>query len=184
VVDWTPLIAGPSACAALAEAGAEVVRIEHPGRPDGLRSGDPALWDRLNGAKRLLLADAATPAGRRAVAEALRWADLVVSGNSLRVLPQLGFTDDWFRERAPRAALFELVAYLPPDEDQPGLGEHAAAVAGLLWSRGARPRPPRPWADPLAGALCALLATAWEYARRPAGARLRVSLEGAAGLAL
>ncbi|HEY7200214.1 MAG TPA: CoA transferase, partial [Candidatus Dormibacteraeota bacterium] len=169
---------------ALAAGGAEVVRIEHPDRPDGLRRGDPALWRRLNGAKRLLVADAATEAGRREVAEALRWADLVVSGHSPRVLPQLGFTPAWFRDRAPRAALLELVAYLPPHEGLPGLGEHAAAVAGLLWAGARRPRPPWPWADPLAGALCAALALAWDAVGGPSGARLRVSLEGAARLAL
>lgn len=184
VLDWSSLWAGPWACMDLAAAGAEVVRIEHPGRRDGYLAADPAFWTALNAGKALVLADAATPSGRRQISEALRWADIVVSGHSLRVLPQLGFDEVWFQRRAPEASLVELVAFAPPHETLPGLGEQAAAMAGLLWRGRQRPHSPRPWADPLAAALCSLLITAWEVGGRPGGARLRVSLEGSAGLAL
>jgi len=43
VVDWTTMIFGPFSCAVLAELGAEVIKIELPGRADTMRySGPPA----------------------------------------------------------------------------------------------------------------------------------------------
>ena len=51
VVDLSSLWAGPLAGMYLARAGARVLKVESVHRPDGARSGTPAFWRHLNGAK-------------------------------------------------------------------------------------------------------------------------------------
>jgi crotonobetainyl-CoA:carnitine CoA-transferase CaiB-like acyl-CoA transferase len=180
VVDWSTLWAGPWAAGRLAADGAEVDRIEHPARRDGYRLGSRA-YRRFNLAKRLHLLDLATAEGHRSASWLMESADVVISGHTPRVLPGFGFDDDWLTACGPRL-LVELVAYEPPCQDQPGLGEHGAAMAGLLWRPG-RPYPALPWADPLLGAQALLAVGAWCAGGRPRGARVRLTLEGAARLA-
>jgi hypothetical protein len=182
VIDWAPLWAGPWAAGKLAARGADVVRIESPHLRDGFSrtKAGRERWLRWNGQKRLLLADATTIAGFEAIAVEIERADLLISGYSARVLPQLGFDHRWFVLHAPRLFHISLCAYAPPWSHLPGLGDQAAAVAGLLW-RGPtrRPAPPYPWADPILAAWTFLVSQAWVVGEGPAGS-LSVSLETAA----
>lgn len=185
VVDWTNLWAGPWATGQLA-GDRDVIRVELPGRRDGLlatRRGR-IRWRRWNGSKRLVLLDARRTPDRDRLGELIGSADVLVFGQSGRVLPQLGFDDSWFARHAPHVFRLSLTAYDDPYSDLPGLGEHAAALSGLLW-RGpiSRPAPPYPWADPLLGAWALLVLRARDAGGRPAGGHIRLSLEGAAARA-
>jgi hypothetical protein len=188
VVDWTPLWAGPWATGRLADEGHLVTRIEPPARRDGLlrTAHGRACWHRWNGAKSLALLDAREPEGRRAVGELVAGSDVLVSGMTPRVLPQLGLDDDWFGRNAPCLLRVELVGFKEPNQDLPAVGEQAAAIAGLLSPERPEqpPFPPLPWPDPLLGANCLVAIRAWEAAGRPPGMRIRLSLEGAARSAL
>jgi crotonobetainyl-CoA:carnitine CoA-transferase CaiB-like acyl-CoA transferase len=185
VVDWTVLWAGPWAAQELRRSGALVERIEHPRRRDGLL-GWPAgrsWWRRLNAGKRLSLLDAGRDGDRARLDRSLRDADVLITSMTPRALRSLGFDDAWRAEHAPRLLHVELVAFDEPWADAPGLGEHAAAEAGLLWGGCDGPRPPYPWGDPLLGAAALVLAQAWLASDRARGGRVRLSLEGAASLA-
>ena len=187
VVDWSPLWAAPWATGKLAEAGARVTRIEVPSRRDGLLRSPygQECWQRWNGRKELLLADCRTAQGRAAVEGALAGADLLVTGYTPRVLPNLGFDEAWFERFAPRLFRISSVAFDEPFSDLPGLGEQAAGLSGLLWCGARRsPYPPLPWADPLLGVWLLLVIRAWERAGRPGGGHFRLSLEAAAALAV
>lgn len=188
IVDWAPLWAGPWATGALADQGHQVTRIEPPGRRDGLlrTTHGRACWHRWNGAKSLALLDARGPAGQHTIRELLIGSHVLVTGLTPRVLPQLGLDDDWFACNAPRLLCVELVGFDEPNQDLPAVGEQAAAVAGLLSATDldSPPFPPLPWPDPLLGANCLLAIRAWDAAGRPPGIRIRLSLEGAARLAL
>jgi len=186
VVDWSPLWAGPWLTAQLARRGARVVRVEMPQRRDGLLR-TPAgrrLWQRWNAGKALRLIDASIPAGRDELAEVVARADVLVTGQTPRVLPQLGLDNAWFARTAPHLLHMALVAYEPPHHDAPGLGEHASAVAGLLWRGDAPPYPPLPWADPLLAAWGLVVVRAWLAAGAVVSGRVQLSLESAAGLAV
>jgi hypothetical protein len=186
VIDWTNLWAGPWATGELARDGVDVLRIEAPTRRDGYlrsRSGRRS-WRRWNGAKRLILRDARDPSGRRELREIIAGADVLVTAHTPRVLPQLGFDDEWFAEHAPQLFHLSLVAYEEPFDGRPGMGEQASALAGLFW-RGARtPARPYPWADPLLGAWALLVLRAHAAAGHPRGGHMRLSLEAAAARAI
>ena len=185
VVDWSVLWAGPWAARQLACSGALVQRVEHPRRRDGLLGWDEGRrwWRRLNGHKRLTLLDARVPRDRARLEDAIGDADILVTSMTPRALHALGFDDHWRAERAPGQLHIELVAFDAPWADAPGLGEHAAAEAGLLWRDGERPAPPYPWADPLLGASALALSQVWLASRSRPGGRVRLTLRQAAGLA-
>ena len=57
VLDLSSLWAGPLCGALLAEAGADVIKVESTTRPDGARAGPEAVFDLLNGRKRSVALD-------------------------------------------------------------------------------------------------------------------------------
>src|SRR5262249_19121008 len=67
IVDLTSLWAGPLCTALLARAGARVVRVESPSRPDPTRRSAPALWRLLDHGKERTSADLTTAEGRLAL---------------------------------------------------------------------------------------------------------------------
>lgn len=185
VLDWSVLWAGPWATAQLGDAGAVVDRVEHPRRRDGLLAFESGRrwWRTLNGRKHTRLLDARDARDRRRLERAIAGADVLVTSMTPPALGALGFSDDWRRERAPHLLHLELVAFEPPWADAPGLGEHAAAQAGLLWRSGDCPAPAHPWADPLLGAAALAVARIWLACGERRGGRVRLSLERAASLA-
>ena len=185
VVDWSVHWAGPWAARQLARSGALVQRVEHPRRRDGLLGWAEGRrwWRRLNGHKRLALLDARERRDRGRLEDAIGDADILVTSMTPRALRSLGFNDSWRAERAPGLLHIELVAFDAPWADAPGLGEHAAAEAGLLWRGAELPAPPYPWADPLLGASALALARIWLASPARPGGRVRLTLRQAARLA-
>jgi crotonobetainyl-CoA:carnitine CoA-transferase CaiB-like acyl-CoA transferase len=84
VVDLSAMWAGPLAGRLLAEWGAEVVKVEDPLRPDGLRAGAAPFFERLNAGKShlVLSLDSTVPL--------MEEADAVITSGRPRVWDQLG----------------------------------------------------------------------------------------------
>ena len=185
VIDWSVLWAGPWAAGQLRRSGSLVQRIEHPRRRDGLLAFDDGRrwWRALNHGKRTRLLDARLPRDRRRLERAIGDADVLITSMTPRALSSLGFDDGWRSDYAAHVLHIELVAFEEPWADAPGLGEHAAAQAGLLWQDGAPPAPLHPWADPLLGASALALSRIWLASAPRRGGRVRLSLERAASLA-
>ena len=184
VLDWSVLWAGPWATQQLRTSGAIVQRIEHPRRRDGLLGwpGGRSWWRQLNRGKRLALLDARDVRHRGRLEAAVREADVLVTSMTPRAAASLGFDNERLAELAPGMLHIELVAFAGPWADAPGLGEQAAAEAGLFWREDGAPASPYPWADPLLAATTLAVCRTWLAADRPRGGRIRLTLEGAAGL--
>ena len=90
VVDLTALWAGPLCGDLLARGGAQVVKVESLGRPDGARRGPAAFFDQLNAHKRSVALDFTTTGGRARLAGLLVAADVVLESSRPRALDQLG----------------------------------------------------------------------------------------------
>lgn len=90
VVDLSSLWAGPLCGALLTLAGADVVKVESTGRPDGARHGPQPFFDLLNAGKRSVALDLRSPTGRQALALLIARADVVIEASRPRALAQLG----------------------------------------------------------------------------------------------
>lgn len=180
VLDLTRVIAGPTATRVLGALGADVVRVDPPGRPEIL---DQHLDTGF--AKRSAAADLADPDARAAVEALLTRADVVVSGYRPGALARHGLDADALLERHPNLVVAELSAWGPgPWAGRRGFDSIVQAASGIAHTYGrAGTDGPRPGALPVqaldhaagylvAAAVMALLA---ERAER-GGAVVRVSL--------
>lgn len=96
VLDFSTLLPGPMASLFLAEAGAEVIKVERPGRGDEMRVYDPK-WGRdsvnfamLNRGKKSLALDLKDPTERARLEPLLRDADVVIEQFRPGVMDRLG----------------------------------------------------------------------------------------------
>lgn len=96
VVDFSAMWAGPLCAHLLGAAGATVVKVEDPARPDAARQGDPALFEEMHRGHQLLRASFGSAEGVRTIAAALEGADVVIESSRPRALAQLGVTPAQF----------------------------------------------------------------------------------------
>jgi alpha-methylacyl-CoA racemase len=96
VLDFSTLLPGPLATLLLAEAGAEVIKVERPGRGDEMRSYEPK-WGRdsanfalLNRGKKSVAVDLKDPEARERIMPLVRRADVIVEQFRPGVMKRLG----------------------------------------------------------------------------------------------
>src|SRR5437870_2194532 len=109
VVDLTRILAGPLCTMMLGDMGADVIKVEPPGRGDDTRgwgppfvAGEAAYFLGVNRNKRSLTLNMAAPAGRRILARLIEKADVLVDNFKLGTLDRWEFTEAWFDQHAPR----------------------------------------------------------------------------------
>jgi crotonobetainyl-CoA:carnitine CoA-transferase CaiB-like acyl-CoA transferase len=119
VVDFSHFIAGPFATMILADMGAEIIKIEAPGRGDDLRRypplhpdlmhGAPFLWTNRN--KRSVAIDLKSPEGLKVARELIAKADVVVENFSTGVMERLGLDYASCRKIKPEIIYCSVSAY-------------------------------------------------------------------------
>jgi hypothetical protein len=163
VADLSSMWAGPLCARLLGLAGAEVIKVESPSRPDGARSGNRDFFDWLHAGHRSLSADFGTREGRAVLAALLDAADVVIEASRPRALAALGLAPDMIPHR-PGQVWLSITGYGRSAPDLVAFGDDAAVAGGLVgWAPG-EPSPEPVFcadavADPLAGA-CGALAVA------------------------
>lgn len=160
VVDLSSLWAGPLCAHLLGLAGARVVKVESPDRPDGARAGEPRLFDLLHGGHESVAIDFRTTAGNRALRELIGAADLVLEASRARAMRQLGI--DVTEPVRAGTTWLSITAY-GRASDRIGFGDDVAAGAGLVAKdpdSGAPLLCGDALADPLTGAHAAVAALA------------------------
>ena len=163
VADLSSMWAGPLCARLLGLAGAEVIKVESPARPDGARSGNGEFFDWLHAGHRSLSADFGTRAGRTALLALLEVADVVIEASRPRALAALGLAPDMLSHR-PGQVWLSITGYGRAEPGRVAFGDDAAVAGGLVgWAAGeSSPEPvfcADAIADPLAGA-CGALAVA------------------------
>jgi crotonobetainyl-CoA:carnitine CoA-transferase CaiB-like acyl-CoA transferase len=129
VVDFSALWAGPLCAHLLGLAGARVVKVETPSRPDGARRGDPDFYRLLHAGHRSVVLDPGTADGRAALAALVEAADVVIEASRPRALAGFGLD--------PAAAVAAGTTWVSitaagRDSDRIGFGDDVAAGAGLV----------------------------------------------------
>jgi hypothetical protein len=153
VVDLSALWAGPLCGDLLAGAGATVIKVESPARPDGARRGPVAFFDLLNGRKRSVALDFGDTKGRETLRALIRRADVVIEASRPRALEQLGIdAADEVRGRGPQVWV-SITGYGRTDAGaRVAFGDDAAVGGGLVvWQDGAPMFCSDAVADPVTG---------------------------------
>jgi len=119
VVDFSHFIAGPLATMILADMGAQVIKIEAPGRGDDLRRypplhpqldhGAPFLWSNRN--KKSVALDLKSTAGLALARELIAQADVLVENFSAGVMQRLGLDHARCLAANPRLVYCSVAAY-------------------------------------------------------------------------
>ncbi len=108
VLDFSTLLPGPLASLMLAEAGAEVIKIERPGRGDEMRSYEPKVdadsvnFHILNRGKRSLAIDLKDAGAAARLRPLIERADIVLEQFRPGVMTRLGLGPDQVRAINPR----------------------------------------------------------------------------------
>ncbi len=118
VIDLTTLYPGPLATMLLGDLGAEVIRVDAPGRDDLLRwmpphgpDGEGALYRRVGRNKRSLARDLQRPEGRDALLRLCETVDVLVEQFRPGVLDRLGLGWEALHARCPRLVVCSISAF-------------------------------------------------------------------------
>lgn len=128
VADLSSMWAGPLCGHLLARAGARVVKVESPRRPDGTRAGERGFFDWVNAEKLSYSLDFDSQAGE--LQALLAAADIVIEGSRAAALERRGLGPDDVRPRAGRIWL--RVNGYDDHRDRPAFGDDAAVGGGLV----------------------------------------------------
>lgn len=164
VVDLSAMWAGPLCAHLLGRAGARVVKVEDPGRPDSARLGDPGLFALLHRNHEHLSVDLSSPAGRGRLVALVGRADVVVEASRPRALGALGLDPGSFCAARPGRTWISITGYgrSGPRSNWVAFGDDAAVAGGLV-ARDDRGRPlfcADAVADPVTGLYAAVGALA------------------------
>lgn len=202
IADFTGFWAGPMASGILAGFGADVIHVEGPKRPDGIRMNtlrsmsEPQWWEwsplfcGANTNKRGITLDLSDRQGRDAALRLLGTCDVMFENFSPRVVEQLGLGPDAVLAASPRIVMVRMPAFglEGPWRDRVGFAqtiEQSCGLAFLTGYEGEAPVIPNGMCDPLAGvhgAVAALVALT-ERDRTGAGQVVEAPMVGA-GLAV
>ena len=116
VLDFSTLLPGPLAALMLAEAGAEVIKIERPGGEDMRRfpplvEGESAVFALLNRGKQVLTLDLKNAADREKLKPLLARADILIEQFRPGVMARLGLGYDDVRALNPRLIYCSISGY-------------------------------------------------------------------------
>jgi crotonobetainyl-CoA:carnitine CoA-transferase CaiB-like acyl-CoA transferase len=141
VVDLTRVLAGPYCTQALADAGADVVKIEERDKGDDTRGwgppfvhGESAYFLSVNRGKRSLTLDLKHARGREILWRLLERADVLVENFRPGTLDRLGFGEAELRRRCPRLVYASVSGYGAdgPRGGRPGYDVIIQGESGLM----------------------------------------------------
>ena len=152
VVDFTHFLAGPLATMTLGDFGADVIKIEPPGRGEDFRyyppqdpavpaQGGPFLWSNRN--KRSVALDIKTAMGRQTALDLIAQADVLVENFSTGVMDRFKLSYNDCAAVNPRLIYCSVSAYgrEGPYADRLGFDPVAQAESGFISMNGYPDRP-------------------------------------------
>jgi crotonobetainyl-CoA:carnitine CoA-transferase CaiB-like acyl-CoA transferase len=150
VVEAASMLAAPLAGMLLADHGADVIKIELPGRGDEMRSwghqkdGLGLYWKVISRNKRLVALDLRADEGREAFLRLLTDADVLIVNFRPGTLERWGLTDAVLREVKPDLIVLRVSGFgqTGPSAPRPGYGTLAEAMSGFAGINGWPDKPP------------------------------------------
>ena len=190
VLDLSRVLAGPYATMVLADLGADVLKVEHPGRGDDTRQwgppfagGESAYFLSINRNKRSIAVDLKSPEGLEKVKGLAARADVVIENMRRGALDRLGLGYEVLKELNPGLVYCSITGFGPgPDEDRPGYDFLVQARGGIMGITGFPDGDPVKVGVAIADMMCglhastAILAALHRRAESGEGARIEVPL--------
>ena len=202
VVDLTRVMTGPYCTMMLGDLGADVIKVEQPGRGDDTRGwgppfvgGDPgtgyagesAYFLSVNRNKRSITLDLKDEAGRDALWGLIERADVVVENFSPGTVERLGFGYEAVRARRPEVIYASISGFgqTGPSRLRTAYDLILQGMGGMMSITGAPGGPPTklgvPIADLAAGMFAAFAIAGALYGRQSTGAGLYIDTSLLAG---
>jgi crotonobetainyl-CoA:carnitine CoA-transferase CaiB-like acyl-CoA transferase len=177
VLDFSWVIAGPTTTRYLAAMGAEVIKVEAPGRGDPGRASE--LHTVLGQAKRGIVLDLKQPEAVDVARSLAEHCDVLVENFATGVMDRLGLGAAALRERDP-ALIYVSASGLGrtgPESHAVAYGTLLQCYAGFAGLNRHPDLPPRvgfAWLDPMCGLMLAFVVAAALWQRRRGGGVARV----------
>jgi crotonobetainyl-CoA:carnitine CoA-transferase CaiB-like acyl-CoA transferase len=191
VLDFSHQAAGPWCTTLLGDMGADVVKVEKPGRGDSIRYagqipfaiGSLNFWG-LNRNKRGIGVDLQNPAGRDLLERLALQADVVVENFRPGVMDRHGLGYDQLRPKNPRLVYCSITAFGPhgPLAQKPGMDLILQATGGIMGHTGETDGPPIKAAPPVADITSGIygaygiLGALYERERSGVGQRVEIAM--------
>jgi len=181
VLDFSIVIAGPTATTLLGDFGAEVVKVERPGVGDPLRAWAPfkdghSLWWKAHSRnKKSITLNLAKPEGQAIARELVSKADVAVESYQPGTMERWGLDYDALSAVNPRLVMLRMSGFgqTGPYKSRPGFGTVAEAMSGLAqitgFPDGSPILPAFPMADEVAGTFGAMAIMMALYHREKTG---------------
>jgi len=161
VLDFSRLVAGNMLSLQLADFGAEVVKVESPGRGDTLRdwreAGVSVHWKVYARNKKSITLDLKAPDAPGIILDLVPHFEVMIESFRYRYLERLGVGPDALLERNPKLVLVRVSGFgqTGPYAKRPGFGTLVEAMSGFASRNGFEDRepvlPPLAMADMIAG---------------------------------
>ncbi|MEU9392349.1 CoA transferase [Streptomyces sp. NPDC048324] len=150
VLDLATLFAGPLAATMLGDFGAEVIKVEHPGKPDPSRGHGPSkdgigLWWKILGRnKRTITLDLSKRGGRATLLRLAAEADVLIENFRPGTLEKWDLGWPELCAANPRLVLTRVTGFgqFGPYAHRPGFGTLAEAMSGFAAITGEPDAPP------------------------------------------
>jgi formyl-CoA transferase len=150
VVDLSRVLAGPYATMLLADMGAEVIKVEEPGKGDDTRAwpafagGESTYFMSVNRGKKSVTLDLKAEAGKAILAKLLAGADVLVENFRPGTLARLGFGWEAVHARNPRLVYCSISGFgeSGPEASRPGYDLIVQGESGVMDLTGFPDGPP------------------------------------------
>jgi len=150
VIDASTLFAGPLAAMFLGDLGADVVKIEHPTRPDAARTHGPSRdgvglwWKTLGRNKRNVTINLSRSEGAELLRRLAERSDVLIENFRPGTLERWGIGPDELHDANSRLVIARVTAFGQdgPLARQPGFGSIAEAMSGFAAITGEPDGPP------------------------------------------
>lgn len=150
VLDIATVIAAPWAAGLMADFGAEVIKIEMPGRGDAFRAMGPLKdgvsirWPAMGRNKKSVTLDFHKEEGKKLFLELVAKSDVVIENFKTGTLDKWGIGVEVMRRANPNIIVTHVTGYgqTGPNAKLAGLGTPLQAFSGMTYMTGYQDRPP------------------------------------------
>lgn len=150
VLDFTRVLAGPYLTQMMCDLGAEVIKVEQPGKGADERGMPPfgnnqsGYYMMLNRGKKSITLNLKAPEAKEIIFGLARQSDIITENFKPGVMKSLGFTYEEFKKVKPDIIMCSISTFGQegPYAQRVGYDIVAQAMSGLMWMTGDSDRPP------------------------------------------